>query len=422
MPNPMDAILARIERGNQERKANALNDIFAKAYQPGQPIPFVDEAAQAMGLPQEPGMVAGYQPGRIDVQNALAQMAQSPVKGMATQAFQLQQQMDAAKAAQQAPLEKLQMEYALRDALMNNQFDKAKAIMMDMGGSGGNYGTSMKITPRGPEIAFDPAKDASTRLDQAKYAMEYGAPAPGASVQPSSGYAPRGTVDAGQPANLPPKVAWDMKASMLGKQQDQLLKDYEALKTLPDTMSTLDQSMGAWEKAQAGGMLGSGADLKLGAAKFWNNNLGQLLGVQIAPEAVANVEYLRGTLFRQVLDNLKKMDASPSQQQQAVMQQSLGSIGTDPQAIPKLINLTKQILLNRASLHDKRVSEAQKIGIPFAYDIHVLPGLKQAGYADPTSESGKYRVNGLTKGPDGRMYLIRSLKADGTPDEVIPAQ
>ena len=48
MPNPMDAILARIERGNQRRKANALNDIFAKSYEPGASIPFVDEQAQAL--------------------------------------------------------------------------------------------------------------------------------------------------------------------------------------------------------------------------------------------------------------------------------------------------------------------------------------------------------------------------------------
>lgn len=94
MANAMDGILARIERGNQQRKTNALNDIFAKSYEQGAAIPFVDEQAEAMGLPQEPGMVAGHEPGRINVQNALAQMATSGQPGMALQAFQLQQQMD----------------------------------------------------------------------------------------------------------------------------------------------------------------------------------------------------------------------------------------------------------------------------------------------------------------------------------------
>src|SRR4030065_990680 len=101
MPNPMDAILARIERGNQQRKMNALNDIFAKSYEPGAAIPFVDEQAQAMGLPQEPGMVAGYEPGRINEQNALARMVQSKDPGMALQAYQLQQQMDLRKPEQE---------------------------------------------------------------------------------------------------------------------------------------------------------------------------------------------------------------------------------------------------------------------------------------------------------------------------------
>lgn len=106
MPNPMDAILARIEHGNQQRKINALNDIFAKSYEPGATIPFVDEAAQAMGLPQEPGMVAGYQPGRFNEQNALAAMAQSKEPGFALQAYQLQLEMDARKAAQEQEKQK----------------------------------------------------------------------------------------------------------------------------------------------------------------------------------------------------------------------------------------------------------------------------------------------------------------------------
>lgn len=98
MPNAMDGILAQIERGNQRRKANALNEIFAKSYEPGAAIPFVDEQAQAMGLPQEPGMVAGYKPGRINEQNALAMMAQSPDPGMAMQAYALQKDIDARAA------------------------------------------------------------------------------------------------------------------------------------------------------------------------------------------------------------------------------------------------------------------------------------------------------------------------------------
>lgn len=94
MPNPMDAILSRIQAGNQRRRENALNEIFAKSYEPGAAVPFVDEGAQAFGLPQEPGMVAGYEPGRINPQNALAQMAQSKEPGFALRAFELQKQLE----------------------------------------------------------------------------------------------------------------------------------------------------------------------------------------------------------------------------------------------------------------------------------------------------------------------------------------
>ena len=101
MPNPMDAILARIQAGNQKRRENALNEIFAKSYEPGAAVPFVDEGAQAFGLPQEPGMVAGYEPGRINEQNALAQMAQSKEPGFAIQALKFQREVDDRKAEQE---------------------------------------------------------------------------------------------------------------------------------------------------------------------------------------------------------------------------------------------------------------------------------------------------------------------------------
>lgn len=174
MPNPMDAILSRISEGNRRRQENALNEIFAKSYEPGAAVPFVDEGAQAFGLLQEPGMVAGYKPGRINPQNALAQMAQSKEPGFALKAFAMQEKMDAARAEQQKPIEQLKMEYALKDALQTGQMDRAKDLFQQLksGSSGGGFGTKLEIGPQGATVSFDPSTDASTRLDMEKANLE----------------------------------------------------------------------------------------------------------------------------------------------------------------------------------------------------------------------------------------------------------
>lgn len=98
MPNPMDAILSRIQAGKDQRRMNALNDIFAQSYEPSRTeTPMFGPTQTGEALP--PVVTTG--PGRFNEQNALALMAQSKDPGMAMQAFQLQQQMDARELEKQ---------------------------------------------------------------------------------------------------------------------------------------------------------------------------------------------------------------------------------------------------------------------------------------------------------------------------------
>ena len=256
MATPMDLILSTIERKNQQRKANALNDIFAKSYEPGAAIPFVDESAEAMGLPQEPGMISGFKPGRINVQNALAQMAQSKEPGFAMQAFQLQQDMDAARS--QDPFEKLKMEYALKDASENRklnteyelksaleagQMDRAKALFKELGGGGG-YGTEMKIGPKGPEISFDPSKAASTELDQRKFAWESGGPG----ISAVSG--------GGNRTAIPPKAAAEAASTRLKALQESASQRTSALDTAEKFLDMFEKNkMQSGAARQAAGFI-----------------------------------------------------------------------------------------------------------------------------------------------------------------------
>lgn len=149
-----------------------------------------------------------------------------------------------------------------------------------------------------------------------------------------------------------------------------LVADYTTLKSIPSQVKQLDRVAQLAPKSFAG----SGANVKLEAAKFLNNNL----GLNIAPEKIQNTEELRTVLFTNIMDNLKKMDASPSQEQQRIMQASLGNIGTDPNALPKVVNVYKEILLNKAEEHNRRVGQTVERGFKYPFDITIQVPTRQA--------------------------------------------
>ena len=157
------------------------------------------------------------------------------------------------------------------------------------------------------------------------------------------------------------------KNKVQGEMGSGLVKSYETLQNIPQTLKALDAAKQYASKA--GNFTGSGADTKLAVAKFFNNNL----GTNIDPEGVKNVEALKSALFYNVMDNLKKMDASPSQQQQQIMQEAFGRINTDPNALPMIIDFYKGQLESKAAEHNRRVDQTMTgpAGMQFPYDIHV---------------------------------------------------
>lgn len=149
------------------------------------------------------------------------------------------------------------------------------------------------------------------------------------------------------------------------KMGEGLVENYANLKNIPSQIKSLDRAALLAPKSFAGSL----AEQKLGIAKFFNNNL----GTNISGEKVKNTEELRSALFTNVMENLKKLDASPSQQQQQILQQSMGSIGTDPNAIPLVVNTYKQILIDKAKQHNLQVKQAQEgpAKLVYPYDISI---------------------------------------------------
>jgi hypothetical protein len=136
------------------------------------------------------------------------------------------------------------------------------------------------------------------------------------------------------------------------KMGEDLIKEYSNLKSIPSQIQNLDKAI---ELSKSPAYLGSGAEAKLAITKFFNNNL----GTNVNADKVVNTEELGSVLFQSTMENLKKLDAQPSQMQQIIMQKAFGTIGTDPAAIPKIVSVQKDILLSKAKEHNARVEETE---------------------------------------------------------------
>jgi hypothetical protein len=165
-----------------------------------------------------------------------------------------------------------------------------------------------------------------------------------------------------------------------------LIKEYSLLKSIPSQIQNLDK---VEKLAVSPAYLGSGAEAKLAITKFFNNNL----GTNINADKVSNTEEMRSALFQSTMENLKKVDAQPSQMQQQIMQQAFGTIGTDPQAIPKIVTVYKDILISKANEHNARVKESEEgpAKMKYAYDIKVKVPEPKA----PTG--GSWRIKSVTQ-------------------------
>jgi hypothetical protein len=164
-----------------------------------------------------------------------------------------------------------------------------------------------------------------------------------------------------------------------GEMGQGLVKQWESLKNIPTEIKNLDKAAELAPKSFAGTF----AQQKTDIAKLFNNNL----GTKIAVDKINNTEELGSRLFQSTMENLKKMDASPSQYQQKVMQDAFGTITTDPTSLPKIIAVQKEILEQKAISHNTQVKQAETgpAKMEFPYSIYVPIGQE-------TPAAGGWRV------------------------------
>ena len=153
---------------------------------------------------------------------------------------------------------------------------------------------------------------------------------------------------------------------------------FDQLKQAPVLLENIDKAKELIPKAK--GFMGTGGETLLEAAKFMNNRL----GTTINTEGIKSAEELRSRIFFNIMDNLKKMDAQPSQMQQQIMQDSLGKLGTDPNALANVLDAYGDTVRGKIELHNTEVESAERRGVKFPYD----PRIKARKSAASTKTEG----------------------------------
>jgi hypothetical protein len=162
---------------------------------------------------------------------------------------------------------------------------------------------------------------------------------------------------------------------------------YDQLKQAPTVLENIEKAKALVPIAK--GFMGTGGETMLEAAKFMNNRL----GTSIDTAGIKSAEELNSRLFMGIMDNLKKMDAQPSQQQQAAMKQALGNLGTDPNAMNAVLDVFGDIVRGKVDIHNTEVMGAEARGVKFPYNpVIKLKERTPASTGDIATDAGVARV------------------------------
>lgn len=162
---------------------------------------------------------------------------------------------------------------------------------------------------------------------------------------------------------------------------------FDQLKQASTVLDNIEKAKALIPSAQ--GFMGTGGETLLSAAKFLNNRL----GTSISTEGIKSAEELNSRAFIGILDNLKKLDSQPSQQQQAALKQALGSLNTDPNAMSAVLDVFGDIVRSKVDIYNQEVKGAEDRGIKFPYNPVINLPPKGATASQPVyATNGKERI------------------------------
>ena len=175
------------------------------------------------------------------------------------------------------------------------------------------------------------------------------------------------------PINVETKVNAFVPASETAQQDfiKAATEERKALRNAPDTLKNIEAAKQLIPTAST--FMGTGGEPLLAAASFLNNRL----GFAISTKGVTDATILRTRLFEGILDNLKKLDSQPSQEQQRVLAEALGNLGTDPAALAQILDRIAETVSARVERFNTDVTEAENRGVKFPFKPQIaLPAPK----------------------------------------------
>jgi hypothetical protein len=152
------------------------------------------------------------------------------------------------------------------------------------------------------------------------------------------------------------------------------------LKNVKGTLDSIDKAKALVPTAK--GFMGPGGEALLKATSFLNNRIGTDINVK----GITDATELRTRLFGNIMENLKKLDAQPSEAQQFIMQEALGTLGTDPNAMNKVLDAYAEVLKNKVADYNTDVTDAEARGVKFPYKPQIDLGI-------PTKANAPARKN-----------------------------
>jgi hypothetical protein len=141
------------------------------------------------------------------------------------------------------------------------------------------------------------------------------------------------------------------------------------LKNVKGTLDSIEKAKALVPTAK--GFMGPGGEALLKASSFLNNRLGTNIDVK----GITDATELRTRLFGNIMENLKKMDAQPSQMQQIIMHEALGNLGTDPNAMNDVLDAYADMLKGKVAEYNQDVTDAEARGVKFPYKPQIDLGI-----------------------------------------------
>jgi len=154
----------------------------------------------------------------------------------------------------------------------------------------------------------------------------------------------------------------------------------KVLENAPDTLDNIEAAKKLIPTAST--FMGKGGEPLLAAASFLNNRL----GFNISTKGVTDATVLRTRLFEGILDNLKKLDSQPSQEQQRVLSEALGNLGTDPAALEQILDRIAETVRARVERYNTEVTDAEGRGVKFPYTPQLKLPPRKAKLADGAAQ------------------------------------